>query len=105
MVKTDFSGNFVNEENTPDNTIVTVVSAGKYEEKGTAKKFTVFVIDVDNGQKTLEYTVSNHTGRRCQDAWGIDSIQWLGKKLTLKHEKNAAGNIKLEGYPLVEQKA
>lgn len=105
MVKTDFSGSYVNRENTQDNAIVTIVSAGKYEEKGTNKKFTVFTIDVDNGTKTLEYTLSNYTGRRLQQAWGVDSIAWLGKKMTLKYEESSTGKEIIEGYPLIEQKA
>lgn len=104
MVKTDFSGSYVNRENTPDNTLVTIVSAGKYEQKGTDKKFTVFTIDVENGSKTIEYTLDNATGKRCQAAWGIDSVAWLGKKLTLKHEKSLTGKDIIGGYPLVEKK-
>lgn len=105
MVLTDFSGNYINTENTPNNTLVTIVSAGKYVEKGTTTKFEAFVIDVDNGEKTLEFTIRQQTGRRCQEAWGKDSIAWLGKKLTLKVEKAVNGKDVIEGYPLVEQKA
>jgi hypothetical protein len=105
MVKTDFSGSYVNRENTADNSIVTIVSAGKYEQKGTDKKFTVFTIDVDNGAKTIEYTLDNATGKRCQAAWGIESVNWLGKKLTLKYEKSVTGKDIIAGYPIEAQQA
>ena len=105
MVKTDFTGNYVNLENTQENDIMTICSAGKYEDKKTSsgRSWKVFIIDVDNGSKTLEYSPSISTGKRFQAAWGVESLAWLGKKIKFKVEKKDDKQY-LEAYP-VEEKA
>lgn len=106
MVKIDLSGNYINPENTPDNTIVTIASAGKYEDKKSSagKNFRMFTMDVDNGTRSIEYSPSFGTQERCVKLWGDDSLKWLGKQLQLKHEKNKVDKLVIEGYPLEPQK-
>jgi len=77
MVETDFSGNFVNAENTKDGDVMEMLDEGKFEEKDWGK---ILNINVEvNGLKKI-YSPSRDTGKRFQKAWGRDSKNWIGKK-------------------------
>jgi hypothetical protein len=106
MVKTDFSGNYVNLENTPHDSKAIIVSSGSYEDKKTAngKSWKAFTLNIDNGNKVLEYTVDDSTGLRFQKEWGTESNSWLGKTIQFKHEASTKDETKkvIRAYPFKE---
>jgi len=107
MVITDFSGTYINPENTSENDLGVIVSAGRFEQKKTAegKSFRIFVLDIEKEGRTLEYSPPIMTGKRLQKAYGMDSIGWLGKKVSFKLEKNNKNKMEVQAYPLLDEKA
>ena len=84
MVEADFSGNFVNPENTKEGDILEILGEGAYEEKENAvtkKKYRMLNIPVSvNGGRELTFTPSMDCGKRLVKAWGKDTKDWVGKK-------------------------
>ena len=86
MVKTDFSGNFTNERNCKEGDIGTVLTEGVVEEKENLQgdKYSQLTINVEINKKELEHSPRTKEGQKLQDAWGIDSKDWVGKQFTCK---------------------
>lgn len=109
MVETDFSGNFTNERNCKENDIGTVLTEGSIETKKNLKdeEYTQLTIEVEINGKKLEHSPRTREGQKLQDAWGVDSKEWVGKQFTCKIvHYNAYGQEKtcVEIEPIVEAK-
>ena len=115
----DYSGNFVNDMNTTDNQILTIVSDVTSEVKESPTKkvikdnkivpatYTAHSFEVDNGTSVKTFTIGPQTGIRFQMSWGKDSSQWVGKKFKVKFEPYMSfgkQKVGIAGYPLVEEK-
>ena len=86
MVETDFSGNFTNERNCKEGDIGRVMTEGSIEEKTNLKgdKYMQLTITVEVNGKELEHSPRTREGQKLQDAWGIDSKEWIGKEFNCK---------------------
>lgn len=83
MVETDFSGNYLNDENTKEGDIVIITGEGEYVEKenpSTKQKYTILDIPVEIDGLKKTYSVSNDVGKEFVKAWGSDSRAWIGKQ-------------------------
>ena len=80
----DFSGDFLNYESTKDGDIVTILSEGKVEYNETLKK-ELFNINVELKGKQKTYSPNNTVGRVLQEAFGMDSKNWIGKQFEVLH--------------------
>ena len=81
---TDFSGDFLNIESTQDGDIVTILDEGKNEYNEVLKK-DMFNLAVDVNGKRKVYSPTNKAGRSLQDAFGMDTKDWVGKKFQCLH--------------------
>lgn len=80
----DFSGDFLNYDGTQDNDIVTILDEGKVEFNETLGK-DMFNINVDHNGKKKVYSPNNKSGKSLQEAFGMDSKNWVGKKFQVMH--------------------
>lgn len=80
----DFSGDFLNYESTKDGDIVEIIDSGKVEYNETLKK-NMFNIHVKKNDKVMTYSPNNKSGQKLQDAFGLDTEQWIGKKFQIVH--------------------
>ena len=84
MVVADFSGDFLNYDGTQDGDIATILDEGKYEYSETLKK-DMFNMNVEcNGKKKI-YSPTNKAGKALQDAFGVDTKNWIGKQFQILH--------------------
>ena len=80
----DFSGDFLNYDGSEDGDIVTISGEGNVEYNETLKK-DMFNIGVEvNGKKKI-YSPNNKAGRALQEAFGIDTKDWVGKQFSILH--------------------
>lgn len=80
----DFSGDFLNYESTTDGDIVEILDEGKVEFNSTLKK-ELFNLSVKKSDKVMTYSPNNSSGRLLQEAFGKDSVSWVGKKFQIIH--------------------
>ena len=80
----DFTGDFLNYESTKDGDIVTILDEGKMEDNEILKK-KLFNIGVEHNQKQKIYSPSIKAGRSLQEAFGMDSKNWIGKQFEVLH--------------------
>ena len=83
-MKIDFSGDFLNYEGTADGDIVTILDEGKVEYNETLKK-ELFNIGVEVNGKQKTYSPNNTAGKTLQQAFGMDSKDWVGKQFEILH--------------------
>ena len=84
MVLTDFSGDYLNYDGTNDGDIVTIMDEGKVEYNEILKK-DMFNIGVELNMKRKTYSPNNKAGQALQQAFGMDSKDWVGKQFTIFH--------------------
>ena len=80
----DFSGDFLNYEGTKDGDIVTILDEGKVEYNETLKK-ELFNLGVEVNGKKKTYSPNNTAGKTLQEAFGMDSKDWVGKQFEVLH--------------------
>ena len=80
----DFSGEFLNYDASSDGDVVTILDEGKVEYNETLKK-EMFNIGVEVNKSKKIYSPNNKAGRALQDAFGMDSKDWVGKQFTVLH--------------------
>ena len=81
----DFSGDFLNYESSKDGDILEIVDSGKVEYNETLKK-NMFNIHVKRSDgKVLTYSPNNKSGMKLQEAFGLDTEAWIGKKFQIVH--------------------
>lgn len=111
----DFSGNFVNAENTIEGDIFEISAKPFPEEKESAnekvlingvlrpKKYMVLNIPVIFDGRSKQYSPDSKTGLRFQTAWGKKHADWVGKKFQVKIESYkayGADKKRVIGFPL-----
>ena len=84
MVEADFSGDYINAENTQEGDILMIDGEAVYAKianrvTGAIKE--VLNIPVLNNGKKKTYTPSMETGKRLIKAFGKETSAWIGKKL------------------------
>jgi len=80
----DFSGDYLNYEGTQDGEVITILEEGAVEYNETLKK-ELFNIGVEHNGKKKIYSPNNTAGRVLQDAFGMDSKDWIGKQFEVLH--------------------
>ena len=91
-----------------DGDVVTIVNEGqKRSAEETPFKRAVFEIAVrlPSGEEKI-LTMNSTTQRRCMEAWGNETRNWIGKRLRIElREQNVRGVIKrvIYGYPLADR--
>ena len=91
-----------------DGDIVTIVGEGqKRSANETPFKRAVFEIPVrlPSGEQKI-WTMNRTTQRRCMEAWGNETRNWVGKRLRIKlKEQNVKGVMKtvIYGFPLADR--
>jgi len=80
----DFSGEFLNYDASSDGDVVTILDEGKVEYNETLKK-EMFNIGVEVNKSKKIYSPNNKAGRALQDAFCMDSKDWVGKQFTVLH--------------------
>ena len=111
----DFSGSYVNIENTKDNDLLTIVACPIAEEQESPtekvlingvmkpKKFLVLKCEVEVNETTKTFKIDNKTGMRFQYEWGRKLSRWVGKQFQSKIETYRAFGVdkkRVAGYPL-----
>jgi hypothetical protein len=108
MVIADFSGDFLNAENTSQGSIVKIIAEGTYQEiERMGKTKTVLNIPVEVDGKIKTYTPSMESGKKFIKAWGADTVKWIGCQFTINIVNyKSFGETKkaVEADPIVVQK-
>ncbi len=104
MVIADFSGDFLNCENTNDKDIAEIIGEGENAEiEFKDRKKTVLNIPVScNGRKKI-FTPSAETGKKFVKEWGNNTSNWIGKKFQINHvmyKSFGETKKKIEGDPI-----
>jgi hypothetical protein len=84
MVEADFSGDYVNAENTQEGDILTIVGEATYAKianRASGAVRDVLNVPIENNGKKKIYTPSMETGKRLIKAFGKETSAWVGKKL------------------------
>lgn len=95
----DFSGDYLNINNTQDGDIVEILNEGKVEFNTMLKK-EIFNIPVQVNGKIKAYSPSNKAGQALQDAFGMDTKNWKNQKFQVLHVDG-----KMAIRPIKEKKA
>ena len=78
----DFSGDFINAKSVKDGDMITILSEGEYTYSDILKK-DVFNLKVSLNDKPKTWSPNNKHGKLLQQAFGIDSKQWVGNKVQI----------------------
>lgn len=109
MPETDFSGNYLNADNTQDGDILLILEEGEYneieKEDGTKRKVLNIPVEVNGARKI--WTPWTQDGKDFAKAFGKNSASWIGKKGKISHVKyKSYGQTKIgiEVKPVIEEK-
>jgi len=84
MAILDFSGDYVKVESTKDGDIAVIVSECKEEYNESLKKnIKNMQVEIDGKEKT--YSPNNVAGQALQNAFGLDTKDWIGQKFEIMH--------------------
>ena len=113
MTEADFSGDFLNAENTKDKDLIEITGEGDYttkegEKNGKKYKFTKLQIPVKlpNGKMKL-YEPDKETGNKFVKLWGTNTNKWVGQKftvITINSLSYGVTKVMIRGEPLVPEK-
>jgi hypothetical protein len=89
MVIVDFTGMYLNAENSKDNDICTIVGEGENSTKKNLKgqEYSQPNVPVELNTKKYIYSPDMKTGKALVKAWGADTKNWIGKQLRISHVK------------------
>lgn len=82
MVEADFSGDYINTENTQEADILEIIGEGSFneiEKDGKIRKILNIPVRV-NGKEKI-YSPSRESGKKLVKAWGSDTKNWINKKV------------------------
>ena len=86
MVEVDFTGDYLNADNTKENDVVTILNEGVYEERTiNGDKKMMLDIGVECNQKQKIYSPFDKEGQILVNAWGADTANWVGKQFEVIH--------------------
>lgn len=83
----DFSGDYLNYNGTNDGDEFVISGEGKVEYNETLKK-DMFNMPVQHNGKTKTWSPNNKQGQQMQDAYGMDTKDWIGKVVQVIHADN-----------------
>lgn len=83
-MQADFSGDFLNYDGTQDGDIVEILDEGRVEYNEALKK-DMFNIKVKLNERVKTFSPSNKAGKSLQEAFGMDTKDWIGKKFQILH--------------------
>lgn len=78
----DFSGDYISSNSIKDGDMIEIMSEGAVEYSEALKKDT-FNIKVKLNEKLKTWSPNNNHGKILQKAFGVDSKDWIGKKVQL----------------------
>lgn len=78
----DFSGDFISAKSIKDGDIIEIISEGAIEYSDALKK-DCFNIKVKLNEKVKTWSPNNKHGKMLQMAFGLDTKEWIGKKVQL----------------------
>ena len=78
----DFSGDFISAKSIKDGDIIEIIDEGKVEYSEALKK-DCFNLKVKLNDKVKTWSPNNKHGKIMQQAFGLDSKNWIGKKVQL----------------------
>lgn len=84
MTEADFSGDYINADNTNEADILTIVGEANYAtitNRSSGRVKDVLNIPVENNGKNKIYTPSMEAGKLLVKTWGKETKDWIGKKL------------------------
>jgi hypothetical protein len=84
MVLADFSGDFLNYDNSNDGDICEIVNEGAVEFNESLKK-DMFNIQVKVNDRVKTWSPNNRSGQALQKAFGMDTKSWIGQKFQIVH--------------------
>jgi hypothetical protein len=89
----DFSGKFLNYEETKDGDKFVILDEGKitYNENFKVDEFQITV--EHNGKKKI-YTPKYKQGKKLQEAFGLDTKEWVGKVVEVVHTEDKKMSIR-----------
>ena len=80
----DFSGDFLNYESTNDDDICEIIDEGQIQYNDVLKK-DMFNIKVKHNDKVRIWSPNNKQGKQLQEAFGMDTKDWVGKTFRIVH--------------------
>ena len=98
----DFKGgSYLSVDSTKDGDVIEIMNEGVKEmgKDWKGKDKMMFNLTVKNGDTELIWSPWPKDGQKLQKAFGMDSKNWVGKKITIIHE-----NKKVIIRPIVEEK-
>jgi hypothetical protein len=78
----DFSGDYISANSIKDGDIIEIIDEGKMEYSEALKKDT-FNLHVKLNERVKVWSPNNTHGKELQKAFGLDSKEWIGKKVQL----------------------
>ena len=107
MVDTGELENYLNDKSSKEGDIVEIVGDGMIENKEDAqthRKYKVLNLPVKCNGRDLIYSPNNDAIKVLNQAWGTDTLKWIGKKFQVKHyPKTAFGVTKTAILPVIIQ--
>ena len=91
MVEVEIEDMYISFENTKDGDIVEIIEEGQYEMKKVSwskdeKK--ILNIPVRLNDKKIIWSPWNKDSKKCIEAWGKDTKNWVGMKFEIVHMEN-----------------
>lgn len=83
----DFTGDFLNFKGTKDGEQFVILSEGAYVPSVALKK-DMFELSVEHNGKKKIWSPNNAAGQKLQDAYGMDTKEWVGKVVEIIHESD-----------------
>ena len=78
----DFSGDFISAKSIKDGDMIEIIDEGKVEYSEALKK-DCFNLKVKLNDKVKTWSPNNKHGKILQQCFGLDSKNWIGKKVQL----------------------
>ena len=80
----DFSGDYLNYDGTVDGNVVTILNEGAVEHNKILNK-DMFNLKVEVNTIEKTYSPSNKAGKALQEAFGMDTKDWVGRQFEILH--------------------
>ena len=104
-MEVDFSGSYVNADNSKDKDIAEIIGEGTQETKKSVKgnEYTATTIPIKLNGKQLLMDLSMNTGKSFVKAWNKETKNWIGKKIQIHHVNYLSygqTKVKIEATPI-----
>ena len=98
-MKIEMKGGYISFQNTKEGDVITIADGGfmkPQKSKFTDKEELIAVFKVKHNEKDAEFSLYEKYKKPLIDAWGDESLSWVGKKFTIFHV-----NEKMEIRPVI----